>query len=131
MTDDVNEFTTIEKDKLAALQADNKRLKDIDLQWLAQRNDALARVEDLQAENKRLRSFRAGHGMASEADGPEEIALLVIGLHGRAEAAEQDAERLAELLELALNMCQMDAGLERDITAALAEHDALKGGPHG
>jgi hypothetical protein len=27
MTDDVNEFTTIEKDKLAEMQAENKRLK--------------------------------------------------------------------------------------------------------
>jgi hypothetical protein len=52
--------------------------------------------ERLRAENERLLDFRAGHGMASEADGPEEIALLVMGLHERAEAAEADAKRLAE-----------------------------------
>jgi regulator of replication initiation timing len=59
-------------------------------------NEVVKENEQLRAENERLLSFRAGHGMASEANGPEEIAMLIIGLHGRAEAAEQDAERLAK-----------------------------------
>jgi hypothetical protein len=39
-------------------------------------------------EVERLKSFAAGRGMASEAGGPEEIAVLVTGLHERAIEAE-------------------------------------------
>jgi hypothetical protein len=93
-------------------------------------------VHNLEAANKRLLDFRSGHGMPSEADGPEEATLLVIGLHERAEAAEQDSDHLGNALADMLWLIEehgdrvMQAHATRIMKArtALINHEALRPG---
>jgi hypothetical protein len=74
-------------------------LNNIDLQNdLSSHGNLWDCINRLEAENQCLRSFSTGHGMVSECGGPEETVLLVIGLHERAERAEQDSIQLGNAL---------------------------------
>jgi hypothetical protein len=94
----------------------------------------LCEIERLQADNKRLADFAAGRGMASEADGPEEIAVLVCGLHDRAERLERECDGLRGELARAIQTTPEDydwsvldrafeAGqMQRELDNARADH---------
>jgi hypothetical protein len=91
--------------------------------------------DELRADNKRLLDFRSGHGMPSEADGPEEVTLLVIGLHERAEAAEHWAKQLGDSLADMLQLIEehgdriMLAHTTKlfDACSALSAYEAIAG----
>jgi hypothetical protein len=111
-------------------------LTNIDLQIdLSNHGNLWDCVNRLEADNKRLLDFRAGHGMASEADGPDEIALLVIGLHERAEEAEHWAKQLGDSLADMLQLIEehgdrvMLAHTTRlcDACSALTAYEAIAG----
>jgi hypothetical protein len=87
----------------------------------------LCEIERLQADNKRLKSFAAGRGMASEADGPEEIAVLVCGLHDKVERLRGELARAIQTTPEDYDWSVLDRAFEagqmqRELDNARADH---------
>jgi hypothetical protein len=84
----------------------------------------LCEIERLQADNKRLADFAAGRGMASEAGGPEEIAVLVCGLHDKVERLERERDALRG--ELARAIATTPDGYDWDVLHRAHEAERLR-----
>jgi hypothetical protein len=87
----------------------------------------LCEIERLQTDNKRLADFAAGRGMASEAAGPEEIAVLVCGLHDKVERLRGELARAIQTTPEDYDWSVLDRAFEagqmqRELDNARADH---------
>ena len=72
-----------------------------------------AEIASLRAEIARLKAAAAGHEMVSEMADMEEVAVLVVGLHGRIARVEQERDALHADLDLQIKRTE-EARNDRD-----------------